>query len=972
MTQTKDGYLWLASLKGLFRFDGVTFEHYAPQIGPALPADRAFSLLSLPNGDLWVGFAGVISLLKNGQARNYTTRDGVPNSNAHSLVRDREGTIWVGTDDGLARLEGDRWNEVGKEWNFTGKSAMALLVDSKGTLWVATGNTIVFLPQGSRIFQPTSIRVGDVTQLVEAPNGKLWMAETSRSVRPIPLGARLPPSDTAEIAVGSQGILFARAGDLWVTTGGDGIRRAPAPELLRGKSGKLSSAVESFTTKDGLGDNYGLSVFQDYEGNIWIGTLSGLERFRMGGLVPVTLPVSNPNPVLAPDNSGDMWAFLGERIFHIGKSSVDEIKDPGDPAILTTYIAAYQEPSRVMWLISAEPALVRLENGYFSRFPAPKELPKPFVNYLGIAEDRSGVLWMAVDHQGLFRREKGTWSHFDVPTELSKSSVTAASTDGLGRPWFGYADGSIISMDGGKIRTLATRQNSPVRGVGVIRARNKHVWVGGYSRLAFFDGDKFHIVVPADRLSFEGVFGIQELADGSLWLCEKHGVIHINAPEVRKFLESPSYRVHYEVFDSRDGLPGKFEGSRNYGTVVEGTDGRIWFGADHGIAWLNPATIPASIPLPISIRSVATAGKQFAIQPNLTFPPQTENLQVGYTAVNLSVPERIRYRYKLDGVDKDWQDAGVRREAFYTNLGPGKYRFHMNARNEGGEWNPEEAVLDFRIAPAWFQTIWFRAFCVCVFLFLLWLLYQLRLKQLEAQFNITIDARVGERTRIARELHDTLLQTLHGLMFQFQAVRNLMPGRPEEAMRSLDEAIHETEKALAESRDAIQGLRSEPIAKGNLAELLQATSQELATTGTANQEPPVFDFIEEGERRTLSPTIKNEVCRIALEILRNAYRHAQAHRIEAEVRYGDDIFRLRIRDDGRGIDPKVLQEGGIAGHWGLRGVRERAERIGAQLDFWSVAGAGTEVQLTVPTTVAYEVSRNGVGSRLFRKIGNRG
>jgi len=229
----------------------------------------------------------------------------------------------------------------------------------------------------------------------------------------------------------------------------------------------------------------------------------------------------------------------------------------------------------------------------------------------------------------------------------------------------------------------------------------------------------------------------------------------------------------------------------------------------------------------------------------------------------------------------------------------------------------------------------------------------------------------NERTRIARELHDTLLQTLHGLMFQCQAVRNLMPRRPDEAMRSLDDAINETEKALAESRDAIQGLRSEPIAKGNLAELLKATSRELATSGTANQDPPVFDLIEEGEQQTLSAATKNEICRIAFEILRNAFRHAHAHRIEAEIRYDDHMLRLRIRDDGIGIDPKVLKEGGSAGHWGLRGIRERAERIGAQLDLWSEAGAGTEVQLTVPASVAYETSRDGVRPRLFRKIGNR-
>ena len=288
------------------------------------------------------------------------------------------------------------------------------------------------------------------------------------------------------------------------------------------------------------------------------------------------------------------------------------------------------------------------------------------------------------------------------------------------------------------------------------------------------------------------------------------------------------------------------------------------------------------------------------------------------------------------------------------------------------EWNGAGTSLDFSILPAYYQKGWFRTCCVAAFLLLLWAGYRLRLRQLQKQFAVGLEARVNERTRIARELHDTLLQSLHGLMFQFQAVRNLLPRRLEDAMHVLDEAIDETEKALAESRDAIQGLRSEPIAKGNLADLLIATSHELGNSETSNHEPPAFDLIEEGERRKLSPTTENEVCRIALELLRNAHRHSHAHRIETEVRYGDDALRLRIRDDGKGIAPQVLKDGFSAGHWGLRGVRERAERLGAQLEFWSEVGAGTEVQLTVPASVAYEPARDGVGAKLLHKVKNGG
>ncbi|MBV9434681.1 MAG: ATPase, partial [Acidobacteria bacterium] len=236
----------------------------------------------------------------------------------------------------------------------------------------------------------------------------------------------------------------------------------------------------------------------------------------------------------------------------------------------------------------------------------------------------------------------------------------------------------------------------------------------------------------------------------------------------------------------------------------------------------------------------------------------------------------------------------------------------------------------------------------------------------ERQFAIALDARVAERTRIARELHDTLLQALHGLMFQFQAVRNLLPRRPDDAMRLLDNAIDDTEKALAASRDTIHDLRSEPIARGDIGEALAAIGKQLASSGDSTSELPAFDLVEEGERRALCPSVNDEVCRIGVEVLRNAFHHARARRIEAEVRYGSHFLRLRIRDDGQGIDPKVLQDGGVAGHFGLRGVRERAERIGAQLDFWTEVGAGTEVQLAVPSAIAYE-NPPEAGTKLFRK-----
>ena len=290
----------------------------------------------------------------------------------------------------------------------------------------------------------------------------------------------------------------------------------------------------------------------------------------------------------------------------------------------------------------------------------------------------------------------------------------------------------------------------------------------------------------------------------------------------------------------------------------------------------------------------------------------------------------------------------------------------MIASNNSGVWNELGDALEFSVAPAYYQTNWFRALCVAAFLASLWAAYQLRVRQLHREFNAAIEARVSERTRIARELHDTLLQSLQALLFQYQAARNLFAAGSDRAMPVLDASLDRTEQAIAESRDAIRDIRSDIVAQNVLPELLTRAGRELAQS-QADQDVPTFGLTVEGELRTLAPTIREETYRIALELLRNAFRHAKAHRIETEIRYDDDMLRLRIRDDGKGMDLKVLQGDG-SGHWGLRGVRERAQRIGAKLDVWSEAGAGAEFQLTVPGGIAYVGSGDSLPFRLLRKV----
>ena len=970
LAQTSDGYLWLGGPGGLYRFDGVVFELYQPQSGGPFPARYASSLLALPNGDLWIGFSsGAISLLRNGRVTNYTVREGVPNGGIWSLAQDREGTIWAATESGLARLEGNRWTEVGKDWSLPGKSARAVFLDRQGTLWVSIEDTLVFLPPGAKRFQPTGIRVGQVGQIAQAANGKLWMAETTRSVRPIPLSDKRMPADETEVQVGSQVILFDNNGALWITSLGDGLRRTPAPELLRGRIKEFSTAVESFTAKDGLSDDVVFAILQDREGNIWVGTKNGLDRFRKTNLVPVVFPFKPQQGVWVGGDAGDVWVADLTGMFRVHAGRFDR----GHPfpsqanSASDNRLSAYRDPAGTIWWLCQD-AIYRHDAGNYTEIALPPSFPKPYLE-AGVAAtvDGSGVLWLSAEREGLFYRKKGVWHRLESASKFARLSPRTAFTDWMGRAWFGYVGGTIIILDHGNIQRVFPADDSPVGHFVAISGRGRHTWVGGELGLAFFDGNRFRRIISVDAETF-GLIGVEESSDGSLWLAKSGKVIEIPATEVQEALDDPSYRVKYRIFDSFDGLPGALYNASIHPNEIQGTDGRLWFAASNGIAWVDPANISTNaLPPPVLIRSVTANGRQAGALTNLALPPRTTNLQIGYTALSLAVPEKVRFRYRLEEVDKDWQDAGTRREAFYNSLGPGKYHFRVIACNNDGVWNEAGATLDFRVTPAWYQTIWFRSSCVVAFALLLWALHQLRVRQLARQFNMRLEERVGERTRIARELHDTLLQNLHGLMFQFQAARNMVHKRPDEAIQTLDSAIIETEEAIAESQDAIRDLRSEQMAQNDLAQLLTAMANELASSQDANHNPPGFRVIVEGERRILLPVIQDEVYRIGREVLRNAFQHASAHQIEAELRYDEPVFRLRIRDDGKGIEPEVLKEGKRAGHWGLPGIQERAQRIGAKLEVWSEAGAGTEVQLTVPAALAYETSGGQSRFRVIRR-----
>ena len=405
--------------------------------------------------------------------------------------------------------------------------------------------------------------------------------------------------------------------------------------------------------------------------------------------------------------------------------------------------------------------------------------------------------------------------------------------------------------------------------------------------------------------------------------------------------------------------------------VTKSADGKLWFVAGDGVSVVDPRHLPFNkLPPPVHIEQITADRKTYEPRSNRRLPALTRDLEIDYTALSLVAPEKNRFKYKLEGYDRDWQDAGNRRQAFYSNLSPRNYRFRVIASNNSGVWNETGDSLEFSIAPAYYQTNWFRASLVAAFFWRSGRCTVCVLHQLAREFNMRLEGRVEERMRIARDLHDTLLQSFQGLMPVFQTARNLLPGQSDRAAEVLDEGLHDAADAIVEGRNAIQNLRANPSLDPDLGSLLNAAGKELAQSPEAEGSAPAFRVVVEGSRLPLAPLIRDEIYRIGREVLRNALRHAHARRIEAEIRYDRDMFRLRIRDDGKGIDSSVLKEGARTGHFGLPGMHERAKKIGGRLKIWSEPGAGTEAELTVPAHIAYEKFSTSKGwwARLGRRV----
>jgi signal transduction histidine kinase len=716
-----------------------------------------------------------------------------------------------------------------------------------------------------------------------------------------------------------------------------------------------------------------ISVLQDREGNIWFGTTGGLEQLRVPRL-------RRHGPfeefvVLGAGNRNSLWVATthyrpvpGDDFFELKDGRMVPYR--GGPTQITT---SYRDATGVLW-VGGYGRLWKLNDRSWEEIAAPPREPATAPGDLrrtqAIARDAGGDLWLSVVRVGLFRLRDRRWQRVLVPGIPATDYPFVIYAAGDGSVWLGYSRGRLASLSHDAWRLYTEKEGIDVGAVQVLGRINGQLWIGGERGLQRIQSDRFE---PIPGLAALGtVTGLLQAKNGDLWLHTSLGGVHVTRQELMRPDVAPAETLAYEKFDTLDGMPGDATGVRPMPTVLEGDDGRIWFEADDRFSSIDPSEhFKNTIAPEVIIGDVTDDARHREPAASLTLFPNVRNVAIDYTATSLSIPSRVRFKYRLENFDESWQDVGARRTAYYNNLPPGRYVFHVIAANDDGLWNSRGAAITLIIPPLLYQTLSFRIVLLTLAILLLAASFFMRIRQVTARererLEQRMEDRLNERTRIARELHDSLLQGFQGLMFRLQAVRQLLPGRAGDAAKSLESALQLGDQAIVEGRDAVENLRATSFDDRDLATSLETLGAELGVE-PERQSKPHYGLVIEGRPRPLTPVVRDEAYRIVREAVRNAYRHADAHHIETEVTFGDADLSIRIRDDGIGIDPQILSRGRRTGHWGLPGMRERSETLGGQLNVWSERNAGTEVELRIPADIAYSNPRRSSFARLKNRL----
>lgn len=1003
------GFLWFGTNSGLQRYDGYQLRSFRHDPGnpKSLSGSYINALFKDRSGKLWVASDEYLERYDPGSesfTRYSSLAQGIEGW-IWRISQDRDGMLWLATHAGLARLDPATWQTIryrhrpGDANSLSSDVVTATFEQRDGTFWVATTDGLdIFDRRTGKVTRhfplpphpPTSLQVETVMDLLEDHANVLWVVYSFGNglARVDRRNNRLVEYSQAGTQLsGIRAIQEDEDGTLWLGTASGGVLKLDRhrQRFVRYRNDPRHPYS--------LSSDQVVALFADRDRNIWVGTTGGgLDRFTYRQIPFNTYQHKpyNPNSLesnyttsVLEDSHGELWVGSRKALTRIdGKTGKFTFyRTAGQPGGLssTWVISMAEDRSGYLWFGTLGGGLNRYDRRS-RRFKVYRHNPADphslsHDNVLGLFVDHKGTLWAgtedgvsafdpAIERFRVYRPQKPPWFR----------RYRAIAEDAQGALWLGSLGGDLQRLDPATGNFTIYRQGSG--GVGeqvntVCVDRSGIVWAGTQSGLDRLDPatGKFTAYFERDGLPGSSVNSILEDERGDLWLSTSNGLSRFSPP-------TKTFSNYY----TSDGLLGNE--FYNYANAYKSLTGELLFNSYAGVIAFFPEKVekvddPYIPPVvltdfqlfnkPVSIGANSPLKQSISFTNSLVLSRIQNIFSFEFAALSYSDPEQIRYRYRLEGLETEWNEVNSRRRSVtYTTLPPGQYVFRVQGRTNRGTWNENGASLRIRVLPPWWRTWWFMTSCAALILFSLWEIYKLRLHQIAWRFNMRLEERVGERTRIARDLHDTLLQSFQGLMLLFQSVRNLLPERPVEAARALDDALVRADQAIVEGRDAVLDLRSSTVLNNDLAQAITGVGEELAAH-EGKQNSATFHVLVEGTPHSLDPILRDEIYRIVREALRNAFHYAEARQIEAEITYGGPLLRLRIRDDGNGIDPAVLGKGSRAGHWGLPGMHERAKRIGGQLNVWSRPGAGTEVELTIPGSIAYGSSPARAGFRLFRK-----
>jgi len=955
LVQTRDGFVWLGTEVGLVRFDGNGFQVFDKTSTPALPGNDIQALLADSNGALWIATSEGLARWNNGVVRIFTTANGLPGNNIRALVQASNGVVFAWSREGLARVEGDHFEDEAAATRLPAGAITRVTSDGEGTLWVGSQDAVALYTGGRwTVPRPQShmfpwIPKGSI-QFVQSVHGHVASADKTtvamlydgdqkqgdNGLELLTTGRQLPGTRI-------QALLFDHEGTLWVGTNSG---------LVRWNAGK----VDRLPLTDPLASASVLTLMEDREGNIWVGTETGglhiLRDQRFKALTSHDGLSSDNTTAVVEDRTGALWVGTSGgglnvvRLTGSGKSAISTYTvRKGLPSDVILSLAA--SPSGDMW-VGTPDGLSRIRGGSVSTFTSADGLPDDFIRSLLV--DADGSLWIAT-RRGLTHWIKplsgeGLGTHMETFTQsdgLGSDLVGALARDGNGDLWVATFAG-LSRLHEGKITNFTTADGLSSNVITALLPRGKGTLLIGTQDRGWnlWNGQRFDHVTR-DRLASTSIHAILDDGHSHLWFATGGGIARCDCASKAGAMEGVDC-LNWIEFSTADGLISRETATNSHPSAWQANDGRLWFTTPKGLESVDPAHFPVNlVPPPVAIERFAVDDHDQPLRgmgDSISVPAGHNHFQFDYAGLSFVAPQKVRYRFMLEGFDHNWTEAGSRRIAYYTNIPPGQYVFRVQAANNDGVWNTQGAALGFELRPHFYQTTWFYAALALALGAILLLLFRLRLLRAEREFRAVL----GERNRIAREIHDTLAQGYVGISVQLEVLSELLRhSKLDAALKHLDRVRSYVREGLADARQSIWSLRSQDAAEITLPIQMQRMVEHAGGHGMEAR------FSLYGAYRPMPPGTEREILRVAQEAIHNVKKHAEASSLMVQLEYGPAEIALEVRDDGRGFETRNGHSpDSPPGHYGLTGMRERATVIGGTLEVASAPGEGTTVRLRAP------------------------